>query len=46
MKKFILAALAALSLGVGSAYAAQPTQPSWVQSLHIHPAYSDEATGG
>ena len=43
MRKFVLAALAALSLGMGSAYAAQT---SFTNGLQVHPAYSDDALGG
>ncbi len=43
MKRFILAAVAALSLGVGSAYAAQ-TAPQH-NGFSVTPAYSDDALG-
>ncbi len=44
MKHFILAAVAALSLGIGSAYAAQTApQHHWLSTA---PAYSDDALGG
>jgi hypothetical protein len=44
MKKFVLAAIAALSLGIGSAYAAQA--PSQSHGWHVTPAYGDDAPGG
>jgi hypothetical protein len=46
MKKFILAAVAVLSLGVGSAFAAQPAGN--IHSGHAiwGPAYGDDAAGG
>ena len=44
MKRFILAAIAALSLGIGTAYAAQTTQQN--NGLSVMPAYSDDAPGG
>lgn len=44
MKRFVLAALAALSLGVGSAYAAQ-TAPQH-NGFTVTPAYTDDAPGG
>jgi hypothetical protein len=43
MKQFLFAAIAALSLGVGSAYAAQAVQHN---GLSVAPAYSDDAPGG
>jgi hypothetical protein len=43
VKKFVLAAIAALSLGIGSAYAAQPSHGF---DLQTRPAYSDDALGG
>jgi len=42
MRKFILAAIAALTFGVGSAYV---TQASAAWQFHSHPAYSDDAGG-
>jgi hypothetical protein len=45
MKKFVLAAIAALSLGIGSAYAAQTVTNHLGQTI-FGPAYSDESTGG
>jgi len=45
MKKFVLAALAALSLSVGSAYAAQTVTDHLGQTV-FGPAYSDGASGG
>jgi len=42
MKKFMLAAIAALSLGIGSAYAAQPVTNHLGQTIW-GPAYSDDA---
>jgi hypothetical protein len=44
MKKFVLAAVAALSLGVGSAYAAQTTTNHLGQTMW-GPAYSSDAAG-
>jgi hypothetical protein len=43
MKKFVLAVIAALSLGIGSTYAAQPSHDFGLQT---RPAYSDDALGG
>ncbi|MFI4983199.1 MAG: hypothetical protein ACHQIO_22840 [Nevskiales bacterium] len=43
MKKFVLAALAALTLSIGAASAAPVNQGN---GLHIAPAYSDDALGG
>jgi len=42
MRKFLFAAIAALTLGVGSA-SAYAAQVDWLQNLqnHSHPAYSD-----
>lgn len=45
MKKFILAAVAALSLGVGSAYAAQTVTNHLGQTIW-GPAYGSDAGGG
>jgi hypothetical protein len=45
MKKFVLAAIAALSLGIGSAYAAQ-TVTNHLGQVVFGTAYSDDATGG
>jgi hypothetical protein len=45
MKKFILAAIAALSLGIGSAYAAQPMTNHLGQVIW-GPDYDSDATGG
>jgi len=45
MKKFVLAAIAALSLSVGAAYAAQPVTSHLGQTIN-GPAYSDDAAGG
>jgi len=42
MKKFVLAAIAALSLGIGSAYAMQPQVNHLGQTIN-GPAYSDDA---
>ncbi|MGA3398180.1 MAG: hypothetical protein ABSC95_03085 [Acetobacteraceae bacterium] len=46
MKKFLFAALAALSLSLslGSAYAAQTVQQH--NGFSVTPAYSDDALGG
>ncbi len=41
MKKFVLAAIAALSLGIGSAYAMQPLTSHLGQTIN-GPAYSDD----
>ena len=41
MKKFLLAAVAALSLGVGAAYAAQPVTTHLGQTFN-GPAYNDD----
>ena len=46
MRAFILAAVAALSLGIGSAYAQSLLQYHHPQVTHWGPAYSDDATGG
>jgi hypothetical protein len=47
MKTMILAAIAALSLSVGSAYAQSQYQPNTQShSTHSVPAYSDDAPGG
>jgi hypothetical protein len=43
MKKFVLAAIAALSLGIGSAYAAQTNHLGQVVN---GPAYSSDVAGG
>jgi hypothetical protein len=45
MKKFVLAAFAALSLGIGSANAAQTVINHQGQTIW-GPAYSDDAAGG
>ncbi len=45
MKKFVLAAIAALSLGIGSAYAAQTVTNHLGQTV-FGPAYSDDVSGG
>jgi hypothetical protein len=45
MKKFVLAAVAALSLGVGSAYAHQAVTNHLGQTMW-GPAYSSDAAGG
>ncbi len=45
MKKFILAAAAVLSLGVGSAFAAQPVINHGGQTMW-GPAYGSDAAGG
>ena len=42
MKKFVLAAIAALSLGIGSAYAMQPATNHLGQTIN-GPAYSDDS---
>jgi hypothetical protein len=42
MKKFVLAAVAALSLSVGAAYAAQPVTNHLGQTIN-GPAYSDDS---
>ena len=44
MRKFVLAAVAALSLGVGSAYAAQTVTNHLGQTMW-GPAYSSDAAG-
>ena len=44
MKKFIIAAAAILSLGVGSAFAAQTVTNSYGQTI-FGPAYSSDAAG-
>ena len=43
MRKFLLAAVAALTFGVGSA-SAYAAQVNWLQD-HSHPAYSDDQGG-
>ena len=43
MRKFILAAIAAVTLGVGSA-SAYAANVNWLQD-HSRPAYSDDAGG-
>jgi len=43
MRKFLLAAIAALTLGVGSA-SAYAAQVNWLQD-HSRPAYSDDSGG-
>ena len=45
MKKFVLAAIAALSLGIGSAYAAQ-TVTNHLGQVVDGPAYSSDVAGG
>jgi hypothetical protein len=45
MKKFVLAAVAVLSLGVGSAFAAQPKDNS-VGQVFNGPAFSSGYSGG
>ncbi len=45
MKKFVLVAAAVLSLGVGSAFAAQPVTNHLGQTL-FGPAYNSDAPGG
>ena len=45
MKKFVLAAIAALSLSIGSAYAAQTVTNHLGQTV-FGPAYSDDVSGG
>jgi hypothetical protein len=45
MKKFILAAAAVLSLGVGSAFASQTVTNHLGQTM-FGPAYSSDAVGG
>ena len=45
MRKFILAAVAALTLGMGSAYAAQTVTNNAGQVI-FGPAYSSDASGG
>jgi hypothetical protein len=45
MKKFILAVAAVLSLGVGSAFAAQTVTNQSGQTM-FGPAYSSDAVGG
>jgi hypothetical protein len=45
MKMFILAAVAALSLGVGSAFAAQTTTNHLGQTMW-GPAYNSDSVGG
>jgi hypothetical protein len=44
MKKFVLAAVAALSLGIGSAYA-HPTVTNQLGQTIWGPAYSSDAAG-
>jgi hypothetical protein len=43
MKAFILAAVAALSLGIGSAYAQTLTQFNRPQVTHFGPAYGNDS---
>jgi hypothetical protein len=45
MKKFVLAAIAVLSLGIGSAYA-HPTVTNSLGQTIWGPAYSNDAAGG
>jgi hypothetical protein len=45
MKTFILAAVAALSLSIGSAYAQNLTQPNHPQVTTWGPAYSSDNGG-
>ncbi|HTB47414.1 MAG TPA: hypothetical protein VK741_27595 [Acetobacteraceae bacterium] len=45
MKKFVLTAIAVLTLGVGSAFAAQPVTNHAGQTID-GPAYSSDALGG
>jgi hypothetical protein len=45
MKKFVLAAIAALSLGIGAANAAQTVKNQAGQTMW-GPAYTDDAAGG
>jgi hypothetical protein len=45
MKKFVLAAIAALSLGIGSAYAAQTVTNHLGQEIY-GPAFNDNTVGG
>jgi hypothetical protein len=45
MKKFVLAAIAMLSIGVGSAFAAQ-TVTNHLGQIMDGPAYSSDAAGG
>ena len=45
MKKFILAAVAALSLGIGSAHAAQTVTNHLGQTV-FGPAYNDDGSSG
>jgi hypothetical protein len=47
MKKFVLAAVAALSLGIGSAYAAQTATVTNHLGQEIYgPAFNDNTVGG
>ena len=46
MKKFILAIAAVLSLGVGSAFAAQTDVTNHAGQTMFGPAYSSDAVGG
>lgn len=45
MRAFILAAVAALSLGIGSAYAQTLTRSNQPQVTHWGPAYSNDVSG-
>jgi hypothetical protein len=45
MKKFVLAAIAVMSIGVGSAFAAQPVTNHLGQTVW-GPAYSSDVAGG
>lgn len=45
MKTFILAAVAALSLSIGAAYAQNLTQSHQPQVTHWGPAYSSDVSG-
>jgi hypothetical protein len=46
MKKFVLAAIAALSLGIGSAYAAQTVVTNHLGQVLDGPAYGSDVAGG
>ena len=46
MKKFVLAAVAALSLGIGSAYAQNLMPSNYPQVVHNGPAFSSGYAGG
>jgi hypothetical protein len=46
MKKFVLAAIAALSLGIGSAYAAQTGVTNHLGQVLDGPAYGSDVAGG